>query len=246
MAANLDKRKEPRTLLAILSFVGILTVILVAWWMIAGANMNTQVKMTKYLEDKYGKEFIVENVRREGQGIGVEGAMVGDVTSKDGDIQFEVVEQSRKTYSDTYLTELWSSQERPRLGQYLKDISLNPVKYRADIVASLNFIGTLDRVPSLKEALKMNDGKEVTFGVATIFEGEQVTDQDKANLQKLIEYVRSKNSSNYAVRYVINSKKENTYWLCQYYGGAGNQATRGNLTEDEYISKCFRQTSGRE
>ncbi len=246
IAANLDKRKEPRTLLAILSFVGILTVILVAWWMIAGANMNIQSSMTKYLEDKYGKEFVVENIRREGQGIGVDGDVVGDATSKDNGIEFRITDGPEGSYSDTYLTKLWSKQEDPEFSHYLENISLRPIRYNAHVLAPLKYMSTLDHVPSLEEALKVNDGKEVTYGVVTIFKGEQVTDRDKANLQKLIEYVRSKNPMSYSVRYVINSQKEDKNWRCQYYGGETRKASRGDLTEEQYVNQCFVQTSGRE
>ena len=62
------------------------------YWVIIGANMSTQANMTKYLEDKYGKEFKVENVRREGYALGVEGSLVGDATSKDDGTTFDVYE----------------------------------------------------------------------------------------------------------------------------------------------------------
>ena len=207
--------------------------------------MNTQAKMTKYLEDKYGKEFVVENVRREGQGLGVEGNMVGDATSKGEEIHFRVIEGSSSEYHDTYVNESWSKEASSDLDKYIQSVGLAPVKSYAEVGTGRQLRDTLNRVPSLGDILRTN-GKDISYNVATIFEGEQVTDQDKANLQKLIEYVRSKNPSDYGARYVINSKKENNYWLCQYYGGIGNQAVRGSLTEEEYISKCFRQASGRE
>lgn len=89
-----------------------------------GMNQEEQ-KMALYLKEKYGKEFIVENYRVEGAGLGVEGDPTADVHPRDDTtIRFLIWDRGKNkegkhAYSDEYPGALWAKEEteniRPRL-----------------------------------------------------------------------------------------------------------------------------------
>ncbi len=198
-----------------------------------------QARMSKYLKDKYGKEFILKNLRKEGSGLGVEGDLTADAYEKaDQSKKFSVWEDPPGVYHDTYLNVIWNAYEEPKLRAYLNNSSIHPVRQYMDIGLERRLRDRLRGVSSLESVMSAN-GNNITYGVVVLFSGEQVTDKDKKQLNKIIDYARSKNSLNYSVRYVINSKIANSSYVCQYYGGyqaGGNQN----------IEACFTKMNGKE
>ena len=85
------------------------------YWLITGGGMIEQTKMSTYLNDKYGKEFTVSNIRKEGSGLGVRGEIVGDARPVDDkSLVFEVSSQS-DGYRDQYVAAVWQKVENTKL-----------------------------------------------------------------------------------------------------------------------------------
>lgn len=95
-------------------------------------------------------------------------------------------------------------------------------------------------IPALSDMLSRH-GINVTYGVYIIKTGNLPNQKDVENIKVLVEYVKSKNPSRYAVRYVINSRAENSRYLCHYYGGTGDNTDTKNLSVD-----CFTKYKGKE
>lgn len=86
------------------------------WWFFGGGvYMGEKVKMEQYLEEKYGKEFVVEKPERKASGLGVEGYLEASAHPvSDPGLDFKVRSSSTST-SDEYVGELWSREEKKRL-----------------------------------------------------------------------------------------------------------------------------------
>lgn len=82
-------------------------------------------QMTQYLTQQYGKEFVVENYRIEGEGLAVQGTPTGDAHPiDDPTLQFEVrdsgnYERGEHTYYDHYLQALWSNQGEESVEKFI-------------------------------------------------------------------------------------------------------------------------------
>lgn len=93
-------------------------------------NEITQAKkgMATYLHNKYGKEFVVENYRIEGDTFGTEGDPTADAHPKDNSIlSFEIrdsgaYKKGAHRYWDDYVGVMWSEEEGRRLDKTLKNI----------------------------------------------------------------------------------------------------------------------------
>ncbi len=109
------------------SIVGII-VAMVTMSLVQTNNEIAQAKkeMATYLHNKYGKEFVVENYRVEGDGFGVEGDPTADASPKDDSaLKFEVWDRGKfsvgqHAYSDNYLRYMWSKQARQKSSSYIQ------------------------------------------------------------------------------------------------------------------------------
>jgi hypothetical protein len=106
--------------------------------------MSERVKMEKYLEEKYGKEFVVDNVRVQGAGIGVDGELHATATLQTNtDITFDVrggAKGKNTRYDDDFLTTLWSSQAREKAEVFIQKELEGVVDYSVDVQVSDDFI----------------------------------------------------------------------------------------------------------
>lgn len=90
----------------------------------------TQAKkgMATYLHDKYGKEFVVENYRIEGDTFGSEGEPTADAYPKDSHkLKFEIRDRGvykagQHAFYDEYTEALWTQEEIKLLDKSLKEI----------------------------------------------------------------------------------------------------------------------------
>lgn len=88
----------------------------------------TQAKkgMATYLHNKYGKEFVVENYRIEGDSFGSEGDPTADAYAKDDSaLRFEVWDRGKyligqHVHSDDYLRYVWSKEARQKSFSYIQ------------------------------------------------------------------------------------------------------------------------------
>ena len=87
-----------------------------------GAGMGQDARFTKYLNEKYGQEFVVENVRVTGAGLGVQGSWRGDAYPKsDPSIRFEVrgSQPTGEVDFETFLQTLWTKQASSSVEEFL-------------------------------------------------------------------------------------------------------------------------------
>lgn len=96
----------------------------------------------------------------------------------------------------------------------------------------------LMKLPSVDSVLH-DYGNRILYSINIVTEGELPNDNDIKSIEKLLEYARSRNYNDYAVRYTINSTNNNLRYICQLYG---NQE---KLNVD--VNKnCFKNYKGRE
>lgn len=75
----------------------------------------------------------------------------------------------------------------------------------------------LMKLPSVDSVLH-DYGNRILYSINIVAEGESPNDNDIKNIEKLLEYARSRNYNDYAVRYTINSTDDNSRYICQLYG----------------------------
>lgn len=231
------KHKKQRLLIRIgLVIIFVFSIICI----VVGPNLVNQERMNQYLRDKYGREFMLKNLRTEGGGLGVEGDLTADAYERDDkkSKKFSVWEEPPGVYHDTYLNVTWNTYETYGLKTYLDNNNIRTEKQYIDIGLDNSLGDKLKGVPTLKSVIETN-GNDVMYGVVVVLSGEQVTDKDKLYFYKVVDYARSKNNLNYSVRYVINSRNNDSRYICQYYGGNKNNNSQN-------IQDCFSKANGRE
>lgn len=81
--ANMNTSRKRVFAVSAIITVAVLIVISAALFLSGGGmGVSQTARFTKYLNEKYGQEFVVEDVRVEGAGLGVKGAWVAEA-SKD-------------------------------------------------------------------------------------------------------------------------------------------------------------------
>lgn len=121
---------------------------------------SAQADMKGYLQNKYGQEFVVENYRIEGAGIGVEGDPEADAYPVDNEnLSFKVVDTGeykagKHSYYDTYPDKLWSTKIEGRLNSMVNDtfgdgVSVSQIELNSDISVGRDINGD---IPAYEEA----------------------------------------------------------------------------------------------
>ena len=126
------------------------------------------------------------------------------------------------------------------LARVIDTLGIKDYKYMVDISINPKVADNTEGTPALSDMLSQY-GVDITYGVYVIKTGNLPNQKDVENLKILVEYVKSKNPSHYAVRYVINSRTDNSRYLCHYYGGTDKSTNTKNLSED-----CFIKYEGKE
>ena len=199
---------------------------------------SAQTSMKEYLHNKYNQEFIVEKPEYKGGGLAVEGSWTANAY-KNSDYKF-LVHKGRKSYSDTYLSAFYNEQEADSLRKIINILGIENYRHMTDIVIDYQVADNINNIPTLPEVLSRY-GANITYGVYVIKTGDLPNQNDMNNLKALVEYVKSKNPNRYAVRYVINSRADDSRYLCHYYGGTGQNTNTKNLSKD-----CFIKYEGKE
>jgi hypothetical protein len=118
--------------------VGLVVALGVILW---NKNFGTQARMERYLEEKYGQKFVVENVRVQGVGVGIAGSVQGDAYPEgDPSLKF-LLRKSRSSdlYDyDSFLSELWSRQQSSKIDYFIKQFG-NVKTYRMRVDPSIKF-----------------------------------------------------------------------------------------------------------
>lgn len=197
-----------------------------------------QAKMVKYLESKYGKKYVTKNCHINMAGMWMKKFFAADAHEvNDASLTFEV-EGNNGRYHDTFITEYYNNQEEALLGGFIKRNDIKVVKYYSDMVIQDSLEDRLMKLPPINQVFH-NYGDQISYDINIVTNGESPNDNDIKNIEKLLEYARSRNYNDYAVRYTINSTDDNSRYICQLYG---NQE---KLNVD--VNKnCFKNYEGRE
>ena len=217
-----NKRRRNLILWALLSLAG---VVVVGWmvihFLLYGASDGIS-GMKKYLENKYGQEFVVENYRIEGAGIGVEGDPVADaypISKKD--VRFSVWDSGdyrsgRHYYTSNFLESLWSYEGSSKVAAIVNSLNgvesyllnIKPVSLRDSDVSRVE-----GRTVSLQEALSSypSDVKYV-LSVKSAHDNFETQPSNYALQQatKLAQKVQSIEVLNKEAYYIYRIKSANT------------------------------------
>lgn len=199
---------------------------------------SAQAGMKEYLHNKYNQEFIVEKPEYKGGGLAVEGSWTANAY-KNSDYKF-LVHKGRKSYSDTYLSAFYNEQEAGSLRKIISILGIENYRHTTDISIDSDIADNINDIPTLPEMLSRY-GANIIYGVYIIKIGDLPNQDDMKNVKALVEYVKSKNPNRYAVRYVINSRTDDSRYLCHYYGGTDKSTNTKNLSKD-----CFIKYEGKE
>lgn len=107
-----------------------------------------------------------------------------------------------------------------------------------DITIAPDVADGIQGMPAFAEMLRKY-GDHIIYEVSIVVVGDQVKEEDVQNVRKLMEYVQSKNPRSYAVRYVVNSRTEDSRYICQEYGGISEK------TAQETSKDCFKKSKGK-
>jgi hypothetical protein len=138
-----------------------IVLLVVAQLIVSTSNkLARQNDMAQYLRGKYGKEFVVENYRIEGRGIGVEGDPTADayLKSDKDSVRFEVWDYgdpngSSHQYRDNYINQLWSREYLDEIKPEIKAILYDDVAYEVAVYFNSSKAGKIDykHIPSFQE-----------------------------------------------------------------------------------------------
>lgn len=176
-----------------------------------------QAKMVKYLESKYGKKYVTKNCHINMAGMWMKKFFAADAHEvNDASLTFEV-EGNNGRYHDTFVTAYYDSQEKILLGDFIKKNGINATKYYSSMSMKDDLEDELMKLPPINQVLH-NYGDKISYDINIVTNGESPNDNDIKNIEKLLEYARSRNYSDYAVRYTINSISRNMNRHCQLEG----------------------------
>lgn len=182
---------------------------------------DARPKMAGYLENKYGKKFVIENYRVEGDGFAVEGDPTADAYPEENSaLRFEVWDRGRykegeHAYSDDYLKHLWSQQAREDSAAFIQ-ASFPENEYFSVTVGpidSVSFKFAQGSTPTFKEALsKYGDQMYYRLSVRSAVEPAGV-EPSSERLQQVLKLVR------YVADYPVGIPEVNYHYRYDDYPG---------------------------
>ena len=225
-----------------------LALISVALFYIVGGSMTTdETNMEKYLQDKYGQEFDVTDLKDRAVALGDPGQRVGiGHPISDSGLTFEVG-KNRKTgvYFDGYSGAVWEREERPRVAAFLQTIYSASTTPNFDLTTHIPTPAAPDpirgKVPNINDA--MTRYKENFFYSLTLkLTADRELSQDEiethiAHLKEVIKFLLEKNVSHPMIRYAINIEDQDAGYLCNL--------SQNKLTDTSSIDACLKKINGK-
>ncbi len=193
-----SKKKPWRGIIAIVVGIGIIAAG-TSLYINKNSPKNTEetAAMSQYLNHKYGKQFIVENYRVEGEGLAVEGDPTGDAHPTDNpNLVFKVwdtgnYKSNEHSYSDQYLRVLWSNQTKESAETSLTQKLSQVEGAIADVYPTQgsrleSYAGLTGRTISLDEALA-SFGNDVHFSLTVRSKAGTSDEPSTFNLEQALE-----------------------------------------------------------
>ncbi|PID29979.1 hypothetical protein CR983_03355 [Candidatus Saccharibacteria bacterium] len=173
------------------------------WLAINGGALIERYRMTWYLEEKYGEEFVVTNIKKEGSGLGVRGEINAKASPKNNrSLTFKIANMSNG-YHDRYPEALWSSQAHGEVKRYIQANLGEHVDFTARVATRIMPGKTVPeslpngKIPSLEQALDKYRGI-VTYSLSVRDKSSIVTSCDSPThgqldrAYKIIQFLKSK------------------------------------------------------
>lgn len=169
--SNVKKTKTKKSaddMLPILLVVAIplLVVGLLAWWLFGGGwTLRYKPRIESYLQDKYGQEFIVKDIRSEGSSLGSPGFKIGTATPiNDKALAFDAgTDPGSGNFFDNYSRAIWVREETPRVEAFLADLYKPGEAPEVSLVINIPTPNAPDPirgdVPMLEDAIKQYGNK---------------------------------------------------------------------------------------
>ncbi|MNH50189.1 hypothetical protein D3C73_18000 [compost metagenome] len=208
IGAPFSRLSVPQAAICILAALALIWVSLLLFNNYRDTNAKLS-QMEIHLESKYGKDFVVENLRVEGGGFGVKGSQTGDAYPKDDtSMRFEISKPEYDpgdNYRDTFLTKLWSKQGLSELEVFLSQELPDTEKYKLTIRAGFDFQKNLKgHTPSYTEAKNKYPGEfSYTLEVQSSTTSDTIEPpaNELARALKVIEFVKAQNSNTPEIYY---------------------------------------------
>lgn len=190
-----------RTLAVGVVIIGALLVLVSAalFFIGGGAGVGQSKHFTKYLNDKYGQEFVVENIRTTGAGIGSRGSWRGDAYPKSNpSLRFEIrmPQGTDKVDYETFLQVLWSRQGEGEVKKFLEKELPDSEGYLLTIQPGKKLYDSIQgQTPNLDSVLASNSGL-VAYSLSvrnrTNLSPNEPSDTELENALKVVNFVKSK------------------------------------------------------
>lgn len=156
----------------ILIIGSVLVVVAVVVFNVAGGlRLGENIAFEQYLNKKYGQNFVAENVRVEGAGLGVKGSWMADAYPRSNpSLKFEIG-RSQTTGNinvDSFLQVLWTEQGSSKVEAFLAEQLPRNDGYRLQIMAGSTtgefYQSIQGKTPSLTEMLE-NHKDELSYNL---------------------------------------------------------------------------------
>lgn len=176
-------------------------------------------KMEGYLEEKYGQEFVVNNVRVTGGGLGVKGSIRGDAyPMKDPSLKFEI--RKPQDYKDpnfydfeTFLEVLWSRQAQKEIDNFIKNSISDIKEYTVNITPSSKLQDSIQGYTPSFPKIKLDFPDEYSYNLsvmsATTPASGEPSVKELNRAFDLLLFVRSQHASYSELNYYYSSSNVN-------------------------------------
>lgn len=123
---------------------------------------NTSADMKNYLENKYNERFLVNNIRKEGSGLGVTGQTIADGRPVNNQSVIFRISDTDGKKGDNYVGALWQFRNKGKLSQIIEDSfdngKLKNVNIHLGISGDIENLHSSLKNEDLREALKKHPG----------------------------------------------------------------------------------------
>jgi hypothetical protein len=225
MPATQPKHTQPyakiKWLLIISGAIGVLILIGVIHFAATRLANNTspeQQKMTAYLNNKYGQNFIVKHPIKKSSGLGSEGFWESVAYARDAPDIIFTVETSSVGTSDQYLSTLWQHEElerlKPAIAKNIGEVQKFELKISTPVGSSSTTTG---KISTFNEAASLY-GRTIFYHLTIYDSLESIKDHEASIANKVLSL---KNALPYdkvatEVDYLGHSGGDQSYEL--YYG----------------------------
>jgi hypothetical protein len=204
--------------------------------------MIERQRMSGYLKDKYGKDFVVGGPKREGYGLGVEGHIEAEAYPEDNKtLSFKVL-MGDGIYDDQYAEAVWSEQEKPHVERLLKANFTTLPDFSVEVSPSRTVRNSITgELPTLNTAQREYP-KEITYSINVklygTFGSNPSNQKHYDRIFEIIRYLQQKSGFkpriNYTVYTSVSGAPDSLHYVCSLF-----DEELMKVTSSGELSNCF-------